>query len=153
MGKVAIVMGSESDRTVVEAALPFLEYFGVSYEIHVYSAHRNPDKVAQFAASLVDEDFFAVIGAAGMANHLAGTLAARTRLPVIGLPLAGGMMDGLDALFSTVQMPGGVPVATMSVGKAGAKNAAVFAARIAALTDTSVAAKIDEFMANGCKLP
>ncbi len=151
--KVAIVMGSESDRPVVEAALPFLEYFGVPSEIHVYSAHRNPDKVAEFAQGLVEQGFFAVIGAAGMANHLAGTLAARTRLPVIGLPLPGGMMDGLDALMATVQMPGGVPVATMSVGKAGAKNAAVFAARIAALADGNVAAKLDEFMANGCKLP
>ena len=151
--KIAIVMGSESDRNVVERALPYLDYFGIGYEVHVLSAHRTPDAVASFASSLEEAGFFAVIAAAGMANHLAGTIAARTRLPVIGLPLPGGMMDGLDALLSTVQMPGGVPVATVSVGKAGAVNSAVLAARIASLLDNGVAAKLEEFAKAGYKLP
>ena len=151
--KIAIVMGSESDRSVVERALPYLDYFGIGYEVQVLSAHRTPDAVASFASSLGEEGFFAVIAAAGMANHLAGTIAARTRLPVIGLPLPGGMMDGLDALLSTVQMPGGVPVATVSVGKAGAVNGAVLAARIASLLDSDVAVKLETFAQSGYKLP
>ncbi len=153
MLKVAIVMGSESDRAIVERALPYLDYFGISHEIKILSAHRTPDAVAQFALTLEAEGYFAVIAAAGMANHLSGTMAARTSLPVIGLPLPGGMMDGLDSLLSTVQMPGGVPVATVSVGKAGAVNAAVFAARIAALQDNSVKDKLKSFSGSGYKLP
>ncbi len=150
--KVAIVMGSESDRAIVERALPVLDFFGIEHELRIMSAHRNPQAVSEFAATLVEDGFFAVISAAGMANHLSGTMAAKTPLPVIGVPLPGGMMDGLDSLLSTVQMPGGVPVATMSVGKAGAVNAAVFAARIAALSDKSVAEKLDVFARNGYKL-
>ncbi|MBD3165415.1 5-(carboxyamino)imidazole ribonucleotide mutase [bacterium] len=151
--KVAVVMGSASDKEIVDRALPYLDYFGIEYDEQILSAHRTPQQTGEYAQSLVDEGFFAVIAAAGMANHLSGTMAAKTRLPVIGLPLPGGLMDGLDSLLSTVQMPGGVPVATVSVGKAGAANAAVFAARIAALMDENVAKKLDEFAQNGYKLP
>ncbi|MDP8205821.1 MAG: 5-(carboxyamino)imidazole ribonucleotide mutase [Candidatus Electryonea clarkiae] len=153
MKKIAIVMGSESDRPVVERAIPYLDYFEIGYELRILSAHRTADAVVEFASSLEEQGYFAVIAAAGMANHLAGTFAARTALPVIGLPLQGGFMDGFDALLSTVQMPGGVPVATMSIGKAGAVNAAVFAARIAALSDEKVKAKLIKFAKAGYKIP
>jgi len=150
--KVAILMGSASDREMVAAAVPYLEQFGIDYEMEVISAHRDPERLGEYARNLRQRGFFAVIGAAGMANHLAGTLAAKSDLPVIGVPLPGGMLDGLDALLSTVQMPKGVPVAAMSVGKAGVINAAVFAARIAALQDAAVAERLTAFIAAGCRL-
>ncbi|MBZ0266159.1 5-(carboxyamino)imidazole ribonucleotide mutase [bacterium] len=150
--KVAILMGSESDRSIVERAVPYLEYFGLEHEIHVLSAHRNATQVDEFSANLEQNGFGCVIAAAGMANHLAGALAARTNLPVLGVPLPGGVMDGLDALLSTVQMPGGVPVATFAVGKAGMSNAAVFAARMAGVNDEAVAQKLHNFAENGFKL-
>lgn len=153
MAKVAILMGSKSDEAIVARAHPVLDWFGIQHETKVLSAHRNSAEVVEYVEGLVDRGFSAVIAAAGMANHLAGTVAARTRLPVIGIPLPGGLMDGLDSLLSTVQMPGGVPVATLAVGKAGATNAGVLAARIVALQDAGVAAKLDEFAANGFKLP
>ena len=111
MKKVAVLMGSETDRAVMETALPYLEHFQVPYEVHVLSAHRNPGEVARFAASARDKGFGVLIAGAGMAAHLAGALKAHTTLPVIGVPLPGGVADGLDALLSTVQMPRGVPVA------------------------------------------
>jgi len=153
MAKVAILMGSASDKAIVERATPVLDWFGIEWEMKVMSAHRNSSDVVEYVEGLIDRGFYAVIAAAGMANHLAGTVAARTRLPVIGVPLPGGMMDGLDSLLSTVQMPGGVPVATLAVGKAGATNAGVLAARILGLTDANVAKKLDEFAANGFKVP
>jgi 5-(carboxyamino)imidazole ribonucleotide mutase len=153
MAKVAILMGSASDREIVELAHPVLDWFGIEHETKVLSAHRNAEEVAHYVSALVERGFSVVIAAAGMANHLAGTVAAGTRLPVIGVPLPGGLMDGLDSLLSTVQMPGGVPVATVAVGKAGAINAGVLAARIVALTDPGVAKKFDEFAANGYKVP
>lgn len=152
MAKVAILMGSASDKEIVERAHPILDWFGIEHETKVLSAHRNAAEVAEYVSGLVDRGFSVVIAAAGMANHLAGTVAARTRLPVIGIPLPGGLMDGLDSLLSTVQMPGGVPVATLAVGKAGATNAGVLAARIIGLTDSKVAVKLDEFAANGFKV-
>ena len=153
MAKVAILMGSASDKAIVERAVPVLEYFEIEWEMKVLSAHRNSAQVVEYVEGLVDRGFSAVIAAAGMANHLAGTVAARTRLPVIGVPLPGGLMDGLDSLLSTVQMPGGVPVATVAVGKAGATNAAVLVARMLAVTDPGIAKKHDAFAANGFKLP
>lgn len=152
MAKVAILMGSSSDQAIVERAVPILDYFGIEHEMKVMSAHRNSSQVVEYVEGLKDRGFSVVIAAAGMANHLAGTVAARTNLPVIGIPLPGGLMDGLDSLLSTVQMPGGVPVATLAVGKAGATNAGVLAARIIGLQDETVAAKLEEFAANGYKL-
>jgi len=152
MAKVSIMMGSASDKPIVERAIPILEHFGIEYEVKVLSAHRNAAEVSVYVEGLVDQGFTAVIAAAGMANHLAGTVAAKTRLPVLGIPLPGGLMDGLDSLLSTVQMPGGVPVGTFAVGKAGATNAAVMAARIIALHDEAIAAKLDAFAANGFKI-
>ncbi len=153
MPKVAIMMGSANDRDIVERALPILDWFGIEHEVKVLSAHRNAAEVSEFCANLEANGFQAVIAAAGMANHLAGTVAAKTNLPVIGVPLPGGLMDGLDSLLSTVQMPGGVPVATVAVGKAGATNAGVLAARILALQDAAIADKLKQFAANGFKLP
>ena len=148
----AIVIGSVTDQSIVERAFPYLDFFGLEYELSILSAHRNAKKLDEFVEGLTSKNYIAIIAAAGMANHLAGALAARTNLPVIGLPLPGGIMDGLDALLSTVQMPGGVPVATVTVGKAGAVNAAVFAARIAALNNQKIAEKLDEFARNGYRL-
>ena len=152
MAKVAILMGSSNDQAIVERAVPILDYFGIEHEMNVMSAHRNSSQVVEYVEKLKDRGFSVVIAAAGMANHLAGTVAARTNLPVIGIPLPGGLMDGLDSLLSTVQMPGGVPVATLAVGKAGATNAGVLAARIIGLQDEAVSAKLEEFAANGYKL-
>lgn len=152
MSKVAIVMGSDSDRAIVERAIPYLEYFGIKFTIRTLSAHRNASELDGYLREMEDDDCRVIIAAAGMANHLAGSLAARTALPVIGLPLPGGMMDGLDSLLSTVQMPGGVPVATVSVGKAGAVNAAVLAARIIALSNEKVGKRLQDFANAGFKL-
>ena len=152
MRKVAILMGSETDRPVMEAALPYLDHFQVPYEIHVLSAHRNPDEVARFAAAARENGFGVLIAGAGMAAHLAGAVKAHSTLPVIGVPLPGGVADGLDALLSTVQMPKGVPVAAMSVGKAGAINAAVLAAEILALNEPDLLQRLEQFKNRGAKL-
>ncbi len=152
MKKVAVLMGSETDRAVMETALPYLEHFQVPYEVHVLSAHRNPGEVARFAASARDKGFGVLIAGAGMAAHLAGALKAHTTLPVIGVPLPGGIADGLDALLSTVQMPRGVPVATVSVGKAGAINAAVLAAEILAQEEPDLHQRLERFKTGGAKL-
>ncbi len=152
MKKVAILMGSETDRQIMEAALPYLDHFQISHEVQVISAHRNPDEAADFARSARDRGFGVLIAGAGMAAHLAGALKAHTTLPVIGVPLPGGLSDGLDALLSTVQMPKGVPVATMSVGKAGAINAAVLAAEILALADPAVQERLEAYKSRGAKL-
>ncbi len=153
MKKVALLMGSETDRPLMEAALPYLEYFGLPHQVHVLSAHRNPEQVAQFAASAEGQGFGVLIAGAGMAAHLAGALKAHSILPVIGVPLPGGLADGLDALLATVQMPKGVPVATVSVGKAGAANAAVLAAEILALGDSELRERLKAFKARGSVLP
>ena len=152
MKKVAILMGSETDRKTMEAAVPYLDYFGIPHEIHVMSAHRNPEEVSKFATAAVANGFGAFIAGAGMAAHLAGAIKAHSILPVIGVPLAGGIMDGMDALLSTVQMPKGVPVATVAVGKAGAINAGVLAAEIFAINDEKLQAKLLAFKAAGAKL-
>ncbi len=142
--QVAILMGSANDWPTVKEAWLTLKKFGVEAEVRVQSAHRTPEEVAEFAKTAADRGIRVIIAAAGCAAHLAGVLAANTTLPVIGVPLSGGVLDGLDALLSTVQMPGGVPVATMAVGKAGAINAALFAVQILALSDPALAAKLSE---------
>ena len=150
--KVAILLGSDTDRPLVEPSIPYFEYFDIDVEVHTLSAHRNPDKVAKFASEARDNGYSILIGGAGMAAHLAGALKAHSTLPVIGLPLPGGVLDGVDALMSTVQMPKGVPVATMTVGKSGVINAAVLCAEIFSLQNSSLVDKLKEFKENGCKI-
>lgn len=142
MKKVAIIMGSDSDWPVVKGACTVLKDFGVPYEAHILSAHRTPEAAAAFARSARAEGYGVILCAAGMAAHLAGAFAANTTLPVVGIPMKGGAMDGLDALLATVQMPSGIPVATVAIN--GAKNAAVLAAQILAVSDDALAAKLDE---------
>ncbi len=134
-------MGSDSDLPVVEKAINALSELGVPYEVHVYSAHRTPVEAKDFAVNARANDFGAIIAAAGMAAHLAGAIAANTTLPVIGIPVKSTNLDGLDALLSTVQMPPGIPVATVAID--GAKNAAILAAQIIAATDAELASKLD----------
>ena len=141
MKKVAIIMGSDSDWPVVKGACAQLDAFGIPYEAHILSAHRTPAAAAQFAKSARANGFGVLICAAGMAAHLAGAFAGNSTLPVIGIPMKGGAMDGLDALLATVQMPSGIPVATVAIN--GAKNAAVLAAQILAVSDGDLAAKLD----------
>lgn len=142
MKKVAIIMGSDSDLPVVQKAADTLRTFGVSYEMHVYSAHRTPEQARDFAVNARSNGFGVIIAAAGMAAHLAGALAANTTLPVIGIPMKSTIFtNGIDALLSTVQMPSGIPVATVSVD--GAVNAALLAIEMLAITDEELAAKLD----------
>ena len=141
MKKIGIVMGSASDMPVVKKAADMLQSFGVPFEIHVYSAHRTPDEAADFAINARANGFGCIIAAAGMAAHLAGAVAARTTLPVIGIPCKSSAFDGMDALLSTVQMPPGIPVATVAVD--GAANAALLALQILAVEDGEIAAKLD----------
>lgn len=140
MKKVGIVMGSDSDLPVVEKAIGKLKEYGVPYEVHVYSAHRTPVQAAEFSRTAQEKGFGAIIAAAGKAAHLAGALAANTTLPVIGIPVKSSTLDGLDALLSTVQMPGGIPVATVAID--GAQNAALLAAQMLALSDGELADKL-----------
>ena len=141
MKKVAVIMGSDSDLPVVEKAINTLKEFGVPYEAHVYSAHRTPDQAAEFAMHARENGFGAIIAAAGMAAHLAGAIAARTTLPVVGIPVKGGAVDGMDALLATVQMPSGMPVATVALN--GAVNAALLCIQMLAIADAELAAKLD----------
>ena len=142
MKKIGIVMGSASDMPVVKKAADTLEKFGVPYEMHVYSAHRTPDAARDFAVNARERGFGAIIAAAGMAAHLAGAIAANTTLPVIGIPCKSTNLDGLDALLATVQMPSGIPVATVAID--GAANAALLAVQMLAIEDAELAAKLDE---------
>ncbi|MEG2087266.1 MAG: 5-(carboxyamino)imidazole ribonucleotide mutase [Angelakisella sp.] len=139
--KVAVIMGSDSDWPVVKGACQELTRLGVPFEAHIMSAHRTPEAAAVFAKNARSSGFGVLIAAAGMAAHLAGALAANTTLPVIGIPMKGGAMDGLDALLATVQMPSGIPVATVAIN--GAKNAAVLAAQILALQDPDLTERLD----------
>ena len=150
--KVAILLGSKTDKPLIEPSLPYYEYFGIDVEVHVMSAHRNPNDVGKFASEARDNGYSILVGSAGMAAHLAGALKAHSTLPVIGIPLPGGMMDGLDSLLATVNMPKGVPVATVSMGKAGAINAAVLCAEIFSLNNSDLVSKLTEFKKNGCML-
>ncbi len=151
--KIQILIGSESDREVMETSLPYFEYFGIGVDIMVSSAHRNPVQTAEMAANARKEGYAAIICGAGMAAHLAGVCAAHSDLPVIGVPLSGGIGDGMDALLSTVQMPSGVPVATFAVGKAGAVNSALFCARLFSLSSPEIHEKLVTFRSIGSKLP
>jgi phosphoribosylaminoimidazole carboxylase PurE protein len=150
---VAVVMGSSSDQPIMAECTRHLEFFGISFQGFILSAHRTPDETAQFAREARDKGIKIIIAGAGMAAHLPGVIAAHTTLPVIGVPLAGSDLNGVDALYSIVQMPSGVPVATMAIGKAGAINAAVLAAEILGITDENVYQKLSEFKRMGCKLP
>ena len=142
MKKVGIVMGSDSDLPIVSKAVDTLRAFGVPCEVHVYSAHRTPAEAAEFARGAEESGFGVLIAAAGMAAHLAGALAAQTTLPVVGIPCQSNTLDGIDALLSTVQMPSGIPVATVAIN--GGVNAALLAIEILALSEPSLAAKLKE---------
>ena len=152
MNKVAILLGSESDLKTIEHSKDYYNYFGIEHEIHILSAHWNPNEVHEFASNARAKGYSVLIGGAGMAAHLAGAIKANSTLPVIGIPLEGGVMGGLDSLLSTVQMPKGVPVATMSIGKAGAINAAILCAEILSLNNNEILEKLTSFKDNGCKL-
>ncbi len=142
MKKVGIVMGSASDLPIVKKAIDMLVSLGVPYEVHVYSAHRTPDEASDFALNAKENGFGVLIAAAGMAAHLAGVVASRTTLPVIGIPCKSSNLDGLDALLATVQMPTGIPVATVAID--GAANAALLAAEMLAISDETLAARLVE---------
>lgn len=142
---IGIVMGSTSDAEIMNGAAEVLEELGISHEILVSSAHRNPERTREWARGASGRGIRIIIAGAGAAAHLAGAVASETLLPVIGVPLASSPLSGFDALLSTVQMPAGVPVATMGVGRSGAKNAALLAARILALTDPDVARRLDAY--------
>jgi len=141
MRKVGIVMGSDSDLPIIKKATDTLKALDIPFEVHIYSAHRTPDEARDFARSARDNGFGVIIAAAGMAAHLAGAIAANTTLPVIGIPCKGPNFDGIDALLSTVQMPSGIPVATVAVN--GGVNAALLSAQILAVSDADVAARLD----------
>ena len=146
MKKVAIIMGSDSDFPVVSKAVLKLKEFNIPYEVHVMSAHRTPDAAINFSANAKQNGFGVIIAAAGMAAHLAGVLAAKTTLPVIGIPCKSAQLDGMDALLATVMMPTGIPVATVAVD--GAANAAILAAEILALSDDKLAEKLEKMKAD-----
>lgn len=141
MKKIGLIMGSDSDLPIAKKAADTLTSLGIPFEAHVYSAHRTPAQARDFALAARDNGFGAIIAFAGMAAHLAGAIAANTTLPVIGVPCKGGAADGMDALLSTVQMPSGIPVATVALG--GGVNAALLAAQILAVEDAALAAKLD----------
>lgn len=149
MKKVGIVMGSASDLPVVRKAADTLKEFGVPCEVHVYSAHRTPDEAGAFARTAREKGFGVIIAAAGMAAHLAGAIAANTTLPVVGIPMKSNALDGVDALLSTVQMPSGIPVATVAID--GAVNAALLAVQILSVEDKNLAARLDKKRADGVK--
>ena len=142
---VGILMGSDSDLPVMQEAAAMLQEFGIDYEMTIASAHRTPKKVLEYSESAEKRGLKVIIAGAGWAAHLAGVVASQTTLPVIGVPIDSSPLKGLDAILATVQMPGGVPVATMSLGKAGAKNAGVFAAQIIAVSDVKVANRLKVF--------
>jgi 5-(carboxyamino)imidazole ribonucleotide mutase len=152
MPQVIVLFGSKSDLKYWEESKKYLEYFNISSELKILSAHRTPDEVAIVAKNARKEGTRVIIAGAGMAAHLAGAVAANTDLPVLGVPLPGGIMDGTDALLSTVQMPAGVPVATFAVGTAGLRNACVFAAQILSLNEPELIKKLEEFKKSGARL-
>ena len=142
MKKIAIIMGSDSDLPVVSKAADTLKSFGVPFEVHVFSAHRTPEEAKEFSSTARENGFGAIIAAAGMAAHLAGAIAANTTIPVIGIPIKSAGLGGIDALLSTVQMPSGIPVATVAID--GAVNAALLCVEILAVTDSELAQKLDD---------
>lgn len=140
--KIAVIMGSKSDLPVLEECVAVLRQFGIPFEVRVLSAHRTPDEVADFARSARGNGFAAVIAGAGMSAHLAGVIAAHTTLPVVGVPIDSSSLNGVDALLSMAQMPPGIPVATMGIGKAGAKNAALFAIEVLSISQPELQEKL-----------
>ena len=142
MKKIGIIMGSDSDLPIIQKAVDVLKSFGAPYEVHIYSAHRTPVEARDFALNARENGFGVLIAAAGMAAHLAGAIAANTTLPVIGIPCKGPVLDGMDALLATVQMPTGIPVATVAIN--GGANAALLALQILAVSEPELAAKLDE---------
>lgn len=149
MKKTAIIMGSDSDLEVMQKAVKTLEEFSLPYEIHIYSAHRTPEAARDFAINAKEKGFGVIIAAAGKAAHLAGAIAANTTLPVIGVPISSPSLMGLDSLLSTVQMPSGVPVATVAID--GAKNAALLAIEILAVNEPSLAKKLELDREKACR--
>ena len=149
MKKIGIIMGSDSDLPIVKKAMDMLDSFGIPFEVHVFSAHRTPIEAAQFSKNARQNGFGAIIAAAGMAAHLAGAIAANTTLPVIGIPVISGDLGGMDALLSTVQMPTGIPVATVAIN--GAANAALLCAQILAVEDAALAKALDDKRARDAK--
>jgi len=143
---VSVVMGSDSDLPVMEETVKVLEAFSIPHELYLTSAHRTPERTAQFARGAAKRGVRVIIVGAGAAAHLAGVIASQTLLPVIGVPIDATSLQGLDALFATVQMPGGIPVATMAIGKAGAKNAALLAIRILALDDVDLFKRLQAYV-------
>jgi len=143
--QVGVVMGSDSDLPIVEEALQVLDEFGVPYEVKILSAHRSPDQTSAYAKSAAERGLRVILAAAGWAAHLGGVLAAETILPVIGIPVNSSPLQGLDALFATVQMPPGIPVATMAIGKGGAHNAALFAIQVLALQEPQLRDRLKQF--------
>ncbi len=144
-GKVAVLMGSDSDWPLVKRGVQVLKEFGIDFEVKVLSAHRTPEEAANFASGAAEQGIKVIMAAAGGAAHLAGVIAAHTTIPVIGIPVKGGALNGLDSLLSTVQMPSGIPVATVTLGSAGPVNAAVFAAQILALYDEDLAVRLSVY--------
>ena len=142
---VAILMGSDSDLPIMKAAITMLDEFKVGYEVTIASAHRSPELTAAFAKNAARKGYEVIIAGAGSAAHLAGVIAAHTTLPVIGIPIDSSSLNGLDSLLSTVQMPGGIPVASMAIGKAGAKNAAIYAVQILALKHPELKNKLTQY--------
>jgi 5-(carboxyamino)imidazole ribonucleotide mutase len=150
--KVLIIMGSQTDESIMQECSKWLSWFNIENKMVVASAHRNPDKVREIIVNAQPDGYGVVIAAAGMAAALPGVCAAYTSLPVLGVPLDGGLPGGIDALYSIVQMPAGLPVGTLAVGKAGAKNAAVMAARILALCNADIAKRVEEFKAQDYRI-
>ena len=151
MPKVAVLLGSKSDEQVMQGCVDYLTKFGIPFDLKISSAHRQPDETAAFVRQAEQNGYAIIIAAAGMSAHLAGVTASHTTLPVIGVPLEGSALNGVDALYSTVQMPAGIPVATVAIGSAGAKNAAVLAAEILALHDSAIKQKLLDFRKNGAR--
>lgn len=151
MRKVLILLGSTSDEPAMAGCVDYLTRFGIPLELRISSAHRQPDETAALARGAAEAGYGVVIAAAGMAAHLPGVVASHTTLPVIGVPLEGSALHGVDALYSIVQMPAGIPVATVAIGAAGAKNAAVLAAEILALNDDTLRESVARFRRNGAK--
>ncbi len=152
MANLLILIGSPSDREHLEGVDRLAAHFGITFALEAISAHRNSEELRKRLAAAQTDGTQIIIAAAGMAAHLAGVCAAETTLPVIGVPLPGSHLNGLDALLSTVQMPSGVPVATMAIGKAGAQNAIIFAARLLAVTDPEIRVRLEEFRRRGSRL-
>ena len=151
MPRVAILIGSSSDEEVMQECAQYLTRFGIENELRISSAHRQPDETASFVKNAEKNGYSVIIAAAGMAAHLPGVVASHTTLPVIGVPLGGSALNGVDALYSIVQMPAGIPVATVAIGSAGARNAAVLAAEILALNDDTIKQKLIEFRKKGAR--